>query len=221
MLRKLFIPLLICTFSYGNGEVLNDSLYLHHHVATIRRTETNRAQFRQSLKKIGEYLAIESMSELETATTNIETPLGTAPHLVCTEEPVLVTILRAGMPLLEGVQEVYPNATVGFFAMARNEKTFVPEVGYIGVPDVQDKCVILVDTMVGTAGSANAAIEDLKKRGAKKIIFLCVMISSEGFENLDPQVKVIAAAVDPILNEKKYLVPGLGDAGDRSYGPKK
>ncbi len=218
-MNRIILTLLCLSFSLS-AEVLNNSLYLHHHIARIRHQETGRAGFRESLSKIGEYLAITAMEELEKVEVDVQTPLGTASHLSYKEEPVLVTILRAGMPLLEGVQKVFPHAEVGFFAMARDEETFVPFVSYIGVPDVKDKSVFIIDTMVGTAGSVNSAIDYLKQQGAKNITFLCVMITQEGFDNIAPEVKVIAAAVDPILNEKKYIVPGLGDAGDRSYGQK-
>ncbi|MBI3236603.1 MAG: uracil phosphoribosyltransferase, partial [Chlamydiales bacterium] len=148
---------------------------------------------------------------------------GIASVEVLVEEPVLVTILRAGLPLCQGVQNIFPKAPTGFIAMSRDEKTFLAKLEYVALPDMKGKSVVLIDTMIATGGSILDAIEILEKRLPKQIIVLGAIASSSGIARIQkayPHVELITAAIDPLLNEKGYIVPGLGDAGDRSYGCK-
>ena len=134
-----------------------------------------------------------------------------------------MTILRAGLPLNAGVQKVFPNAEVGFFAMARNEETLKAITSYIALPDLKDRYVILSDTMIGTGGSIVDAIAILNQRNPKKIYVVAAIASQSGVDYIlekFPSVAIFRAATDPCLNDKGYILPGLGDAGDRCYGKK-
>ncbi len=209
----------------GFGQVLNDRRALHHWVYEIRDPQTDAKTFRHSLEKIGEFLGYEVLDDLSTKVVSVETLTGAvASHVVCDETPVLVTILRAGVPLLDGVHAVFPDAEVGFLGMARDEETLQSKIDYIALPDMQDKTVILVDTMLATGGSFVDAIKIVEGRGPKKIIVVCAIASQAGISkivNYNDAIEIYPAAIDPDLNEKGYIVPGLGDAGDRSYGNKR
>jgi uracil phosphoribosyltransferase len=198
---------------------------LDHFVYQIRDPETCAKDFRLALEKIGEYLALEVREKLDHETVEIETLLGkTASHSKVVMPPVLVTILRAGVPLCTGVQNVFPDAEVGFIAMSRNEETLQADVEYVAIPDLKDKDVVLVDTMIATGGSIIDALKLIEMHSPSRVIVVGAIASQPGIERIHrdyPAVEVIAAAVDPSLNEKGYIVPGLGDAGDRSYGHKK
>lgn len=190
----------------------------------IRDPKTESEKFRDNLTKIGEYLAFEVLSELPTKQTQVETLTGaTAVHELCSEDPVLVTILRAGLPLCAGVHKVFPKSEVGFIAMSRNEETLKAKVEYIALPEVKDRTVIIVDTMIATAGSMLDAIKIIEARNPKKIIVIGAMASNFGISAIlahNANITIFAGVVDPELNEKGYIVPGLGDAGDRSFGKK-
>ncbi len=197
---------------------------LHELVYEIRNPQTDSARFRQALEKIGEILAQDVLEELDTKEVAIQTLTGAeAAHLLVDEIPVLVTILRAGLPLNAGVQKVFPNAEVGFLAMSRNEETLKAQVDYIALPDLRGRSVILSDTMLATGGSLLDAIQIIEQRGPKKIFVIAALASKPGMERIskyNPSIKIFAAAVDPSLNDKGYIIPGLGDAGDRAYGRK-
>ncbi len=213
------------TANAGHSGIWKDSLALEQLVYEIRDPQTDAKNFRRCLIKIGEYLAVDVMHELNTKEVEVQTLTGiTASHTLCAEQPVLITILRAGMPLCLGVQKIFPDAEVGFFAMARNEETLKADTAYIALPDLKDKCVILVDTMIATGGSIIDAIKIVEKSNPRKIIVLGAIAAEPGIARIRayyPNVKIYAAATDPVLNERGYIMPGLGDAGDRSYGLKK
>ena len=194
-------------------------------VYEIRDPQTDSASFRQALEKIGEYLALHVLEEMNTKEVMIQTLTGVeAKHLLVDEVPVLVTILRAGLPLNAGVQKVFPNAEVGFFAMSRNEETLRASVDYVALPDLKDKSVIISDTMLATGGSLLNAIQMIVQKSPRRIFVIAAIASQFGIERIiddHPEIKIFAAVIDPFLNEKGYIVPGLGDAGDRSYGNKK
>lgn len=193
-------------------------------VYEIRDPKTDATHFRKAIEKIGEILAQDVLEELSTKEVVVKTLTGTeAKHHLVDEIPVLVTILRAGVPLNTGVQKVFPNAEVGFLAMARNEQTLKADVDYIALPDIKDKTVLLTDTMLATGGSLIEAIQIIEKREPKRIIVIAAIASKPGIERIakyDSSIKIFAAAVDPSLNEKGFIIPGLGDAGDRCYGEK-
>lgn len=197
---------------------------LSHRVYELRDPKTQPAQFRQALESIGEYLALEILEELDTQEASIETLTGQeAKHTLANETPVLITILRGGMPLIGGAHKVFPQAEVGFLAMSRNEETLKAEVDYIAIPSIQNRTVILTDTMLATGGSLLDAIRIIEPHQPKRIFVLAAIAAQPGIDRLyayRPDIKIFAATIDPALNDKGYIIPGLGDAGDRCYGPK-
>ena len=205
--------------------IIVDHPLVQHKLTLMREKETPTALFRQLLREISLFLAYEVTRELPTRLKQIETPL------VAMDAPVmagkklaLVSILRAGNGLLDGVLELIPSARVGFVGLYRDEETLQPVEYYFKVPDsLEDRVVIAVDPMLATGNSSAAAIQRLKEAGAKDIRFLCLLAAPEGVETMrqaHPDVPIVTAALDEKLNEKGYIVPGLGDAGDRMFGTK-
>ncbi len=193
-------------------------------VYEIRDPQTDALHFREALVTIGEYLALNVLNELDTKEASILTLTGLeAKHELVNETPVLVTILRAGLPLNEGVLKVFPQAEVGFLAMSRNEETLKAKLDYTALPDLRGRSVILSDTMLATGGSLIDAIQIIEQYGPKRIFVIAAIASEPGIARIlayNPHVKIFAAAIDPWLNDKGYILPGLGDAGDRCYGKK-
>lgn len=193
-------------------------------VYEIRCPETDRAHFRNVLEKIGEYLALEVLEEFETEEIDIQTVTGsTAKYQLLKETPVLVTILRASLPLNNGILKVFPDAEVGFLAMSRNEKTLKALTEYVAFPDIKGRDVIISDTMLATGGSLLDAIEFVEKQEPRRIFIIAALASKPGIERIvreRPTIKIIAAAIDEALNERGFIIPGLGAAGDRSFGKK-
>jgi len=198
---------------------------VQHKLSLMREKTTSTAVFRQLLREISQLLAYEVTRELPMTTKRIETPLTEmdAPVLAG-KKMALVSILRAGNGLLDGVLELIPSARVGFVGLYRDEKTLKPVQYYFKAPDgLADRLVIAVDPMLATGNSSAAAIDLLKGQGAKNIRFLCLLAAPEGVERMKqahPDVPIITAALDERLNELGYIVPGLGDAGDRMFGTK-
>lgn len=198
---------------------------VQHKLTLMRDKDTSTAKFRQLLREISMLLAYEVTRDLELTTQAIETPMGPmqAPVLAG-RKLALVSILRAGNGLLDGILELIPSARVGFVGLYRDEETLKPVQYYYKVPaDLGERVTIVVDPMLATGNSSAAAIDLLKKSGAGKIIFLCLLAAPEGVARMrqaHPDVPVITAALDERLNDKGYIVPGLGDAGDRMYGTK-
>ncbi len=208
----------------ANATIFSHTQALSQLVYEIRDPQTDPAHFRKALERIGQYLALDVLEELDTQQVSVQTLTGKeANHHMINEMPVLVTILRAGLPLNAGVHKVFPNAEVGFIAMARNEETLKADISYVALPNLEGKTVILVDTMLATGGSLVNAIQIVEKHQPKKIFVITAIASEPGIAkilNHNPTIKIFSAAVDPELNEKGYILPGLGDAGDRSYGNK-
>ena len=198
---------------------------IQHKLTEMRRKDTPTNHFRQLLREISLLLAYEVTRELPLSNVKIETPLmeTEAPSLDG-KKLALVSILRAGNGLLDGVLDLIPSARVGFVGLYRDEKTLKPIQYYYKVPgSLSDRLVIVVDPMLATGNSASAAIDLLKKTGAKNIKFLCLLAAPEGVETLQKNhtdVEITAAALDIKLNDIGYILPGLGDAGDRMYGTK-
>lgn len=215
---------LVCGLLLSSGTVFGGPQALSELVYEIRNPETGSVSFRQALEKIGENLALGVLEELHTKEVAIQTLTGAeAKHLVIDEVPVLVTILRAGLPLNAGVQKVFPGAKVGFLAMSRNEETLKAKAEYIALPNLEGKTVIISDTMLATGGSLLNAIQIIEERFPQKIFVITAIASKPGIERIskyNPAIKIFAAAIDPSLNEKGFIIPGLGDAGDRAYGTK-
>jgi len=217
---RYFIGILVF---YSCG-VVAETASIEQLIYQIRNPKTQSSDFRKCLKKIGEYLALDTLKELDKDDVSIETLTGAvAHHQLIQEEPILVTILRAGLPLNQGLQAVFKNAEVGFLAMSRDEITLQPKTDYIALPYLQHKVVILSDTMLATGGSMLDAIQIVKSKNPKKIFVVAAIASKQGLDRIQkkyPEIKVFVAAIDPELNEQGYIIPGLGDAGDRAYGKK-
>jgi uracil phosphoribosyltransferase len=191
----------------------------------MRDKETSTASFRRLLREISLLLGYEVTRDLELTTKTIETPIETmeAPILEG-KKLVFASVLRAGNGLLEGLLDLVPAARVAHIGLYRDHETLEAIEYFFKAPsDLADRLVIVVDPMLATANSAIAAIEKLKGRGATNLRYLCLLAAPEGIERFTkahPDVQVYTAAIDRLLNEKGYIVPGLGDAGDRLYGTK-
>ncbi|UJQ93170.1 uracil phosphoribosyltransferase [Mariluticola halotolerans] len=200
-----------------------DHPLVQHKLTIMRDKETSTASFRRLLREIAHLLCYEVTRDLELETVEIETPMETmqAPTLKG-KKLVFASILRAGNGLLEGMLDLVPAARVAHIGLYRDHDTLQPVEYYFKAPsDVADRLVIVVDPMLATANSAIAAVDRLKRRGANNMRFLCLLSAPEGvaaFTKAHPDVPVFTAAIDQKLNEQGYIVPGLGDAGDRMYG---
>ena len=204
--------------------VVNHPL-VQHKLTLMREKSTSTAVFRQLLREISHLLAYEVTRDLPMTTTNIDTPLVEmdAPTLKG-KKLALISILRAGNGLLDGVLDLIPSARVGFVGLYRDEQTLKPVQYYYKVPaELDNRVVIAVDPMLATGNSSAAAIDLLKQSGAKDVRFLCLLASPEGvalMKERHPDVRIVTAALDERLNDKGYILPGLGDAGDRMFGTK-
>ncbi|KKB13161.1 uracil phosphoribosyltransferase [Devosia geojensis] len=202
-----------------------DHPLIQHKLTIMRDKETSIAGFRRLLREIAHLLCYEVTRDLELEMIPIETPMQQmeAPTIKG-KKLVFASILRAGNGLLEGMLDLVPAARVAHIGIYRDHETLQPVEYYFKAPsNLEDRLVIVVDPMLATANSATAAIDKLKERGANKIRFLCLLAAPEGverFTHAHPDVPIFTAAIDDHLNDKGYIVPGLGDAGDRMYGTK-
>lgn len=202
-----------------------DHPLVQHKLTLMRDKGTSTAGFRRLLREITQLLAYEITRDLPLTTTNIETPMEEmdAP-ILAGKKLALVSILRAGNGMLDGVLELVPSARVGFVGMYRDEETMKPVQYYFKAPEaLEDRLVIAVDPMLATGNSSVAAVDLLKKAGANNIRFLCLLASPEGIATMKeahPDVPIVTASLDRQLNAKGYILPGLGDAGDRMFGTK-
>ncbi|WOI56602.1 uracil phosphoribosyltransferase [Palleronia sp. LCG004] len=202
-----------------------DHPLIQHKLTLMRDRTSSTALFRALLREISQLLAYEITRDLPVTTTRIDTPIEPmdAPTLDG-RKLALISILRAGNGMLDGMLELIPSARVGFVGLYRDEETLQPVEYYFKVPDLMDeRVVIAVDPMLATGNSSAAAIDRLKAAGARDIRFLCLLASPEGVARMKeahPDVPIVTAALDARLNEKGYIVPGLGDAGDRMFGTK-
>ncbi len=198
---------------------------VQHKLSIMRDTSTSTAVFRQLLREISHLLAYEVTRDLPMTTKHIQTPIQEmdAPMLAG-RKLALISILRAGNGLLDGMLDLIPSARVGFIGLYRDEETLEPVQYYFKAPErIHERMVITVDPMLATGNSSVAAIDLLKKAGAKDLRFLCLLAAPEGIARMKeahPDVPIVTAAIDEGLNEKSYIVPGLGDAGDRMFGTK-
>lgn len=198
---------------------------VQHKLTLMREKDTSTASFRQLLREISLLLAYEVTRELPMTTKKIQTPICEmdAPA-IDGKKLALISILRAGNGLLDGILELIPAARVGFVGLYRDHETLQPVQYYYKVPDqLQDRICIVVDPMLATGNSSAAAIKLLKDSGARNIRFLCLLAAPEGIRHMNaehPDVQIVTASVDSHLNENGYIVPGLGDAGDRMFGTK-
>jgi len=200
-----------------------DHPLIQHKTAMIRDKNTSVKDFRELVKEISMLMAYEVTRDLPLKDVEIETPLCKVTMKMLTgEDLAIVPILRAGLGMVEGMLELIPNAKVGHIGLYRDPETHLPVEYYCKIPsDIEERKVIVVDPMLATGASAAAAIDFIKERGAKKVSFMCLIAAPEGIQVLHdrhPDVDIFVAARDSHLDEHKYIVPGLGDAGDRLYG---
>ena len=198
---------------------------IQHKLAILRDKKTGTKEFRELISEIATFLCYEAMKDAQLEETEIETPITTMKTGKLNEDNyAFVPILRAGTGMLDGVISVVPNAKIGHIGMYRNEETFEPVNYFFKVPkDIEKREVIILDPMLATGGSAIDAIELLKSKGVKKMKFLSIIGAPEGIERVEkehPDVQIYCAHIDDHLNANKYIVPGLGDAGDRIFGTK-
>ncbi|MBE6030767.1 MAG: uracil phosphoribosyltransferase [Firmicutes bacterium] len=202
-----------------------DHPLIQHKTAIIRKTDTTTKDFRELVKEIAMLMAYEATRELPLKDVEITTPIcDTTVKMLDGEDIAIVPILRAGLGMVDGMLALVPNAKVGHIGLYRDPETHEPVEYYCKLPaDIEKREIFVVDPMLATGGSAVAAIDFVKQRGGKNIKFLCLIAAPEGIEVLTkahPDVDVYIAAKDEKLNEHAYIVPGLGDAGDRIFGTK-
>lgn len=195
---------------------------VQHKLALIRHKDTGHREFRELATEITMFVCYEALKTISLKDVEVETPLGTAHCHKIAEDIVVVPILRAGVGMLEGILSLVPSARVGFVGLYRDEVTKEPVTYYQRLPDQTKRGLcILVDPMLATGGSTTAAIDILKQEGARKIVVVCIVTCPEGLQRVEeahPDVQIFAASIDARLDDNKYIVPGLGDAGDRLYG---
>lgn len=194
-------------------------------LSILRNKKTGTKEFRELISEISMFLCYEALKDAKTETAEIETPVAkTKVNKINEDDYAFIPILRAGTGMLDGLIKVLPNAKIGHIGLFRNETTLKPVRYYYKVPkDIDKKQVVVLDPMLATGGSSIDAITMLKEEGAKNIKFLCIISAPEGIKKLQevhPDVEIYTSAVDEHLNEKGYIVPGLGDAGDRIFGTK-
>lgn len=204
-------------------EVLNHPL-ITHKLTQMRKTKTGTKDFRENLDEIAELMAYEVCRDLPIQPVEIETPVAPCVGYELSKEVIIVPILRAGIGLLDGIRRLVPTAKVGFIGLYRDEETLEPHEYFAKFPKgLEDAVVMVVDPMLATGGSAVAALDAIKARGAKNIKLVCLVGVPEGVnavQTAHPDVDIYLAAMDDHLNERGYIVPGLGDAGDRIFGTK-
>ena len=210
--------------NYKNVHVLDHPL-IRHKLAIIRNKDTDTKQFRDVVKELATLMAYESFKDVPTQEITVETPLEVTTQTVVKENSIaIVPILRAGLGMVDGILSLFPAAKVGHIGLYRDEETLEPQEYYCKLPvNIEEKVVMVVDPMLATGGSACDAVQMLKKRGCKNIKLMSIIASPEGVEkvaNTHPDVEVFISTLDRCLNEHGYILPGLGDAGDRIFGTK-
>lgn len=207
---------------------MNKNFFLIEHpiikrdVTILRDKDTDSEIFRAALQRVSNILAVELSKEFKLTEIEVDTPLEKSSGAKLANDVILVPVLRAGLGMVNGFLQIIPEAKVGHIGLQRNEETLKPVEYYYKVPkNLESAEVVLLDPMLATGGSASEALKYLKKRGAKKLVFACLVAAPAGVEKINsehPDVKIFTAALDRELNSKGYILPGLGDAGDRTFG---
>ena len=199
-----------------------DHPLVHDALAELRDKRTTPDRFRRAATRISVLLAAEAMREVPSNTVTVDTPLGPAEGLRTSDDVVIVPVLRAGLGMLDAVLEIVPRARVGHIGLQRDEMTAVASQYYAKLPPALDKSfVLMIDPMLATGGSAVAALDLLRAAGARQVRIVCIVAAPEGLsvvERHHPGVVIFTPVIDRCLNERKFIVPGLGDFGDRLYG---
>ena len=209
---------------YPNVHILDHPL-IRHKLAIIRNKDTDTKQFREIVKELATLMAYESFKDVPTQEIEVETPLEKTTQTVVRENSIaIVPILRAGLGMVDGILSLFPAAKVGHIGLYRDEETLEPQEYYCKLPsNIDEKVVMVVDPMLATGGSACDAIKMLKKRGCKKIKLMSIIAAPEGVAKVAEaysDVEIFVSTLDRQLNEHGYILPGLGDAGDRIFGTK-
>jgi uracil phosphoribosyltransferase len=206
---------------YKNFNLIDHPL-VERNITILRDVDTNCETFRSAISRLSNILAVKLFVDLKLTEIEVQTPLEKTKGFKLAQEVVIVPVLRAGLGMVNGFLQVIPDAKVGHIGLERDEETLKPIEYYYKTPDnLIEHEIVLVDPMLATGGSASAAISFLKKRGAKNIIFACIVAAPKGINKINkdhPDVKIFGAALDRELNDKGYILPGLGDAGDRTFG---
>jgi len=225
---RFFVITMLASLSlFANDVKLVSNPVTEELILTIRDPNTNRIDFRGALETLGELLALEITKDMPTITKDVKTCMNaTATQLVRdkNEKIVVVTILRAGLPTFNGIMKIFKEAEAGFFGMKRDEITKEARMFYVAIPPLENKTVIIADTMVATGGSILEAIKIIEKQKPKKIIIAGVISAQYAIDRISRYNKDVifyTTALDPKLDSRAYIVPGLGDAGDRCFGEKK
>ena len=210
--------------NYDNVVIFNHPL-INHKIAILRNEKTSMKEFRELIEEITTVMTYESLKDVPTVEKEVKTPLEVCTQrMVEDDSVVIVPILRAGLGMVNGVHVLFPLAKVGHIGMYRDEETLEPQTYYCKLPQgIENKFVLLVDPMLATGGSACDAIQLLKDKGCKNIKFMAILGAPEGVKRLaetHPDVKIYVSTLDRCLNENGYILPGLGDAGDRLFGTK-
>lgn len=200
-----------------------DHPMIQHKLTFIRDKETNTKDFRELVDEVATFMAYEITRDVPLQTIQVETPVAVTDSKVVSGRMLgLVPILRAGLGMVDGILKLIPSAKVGHIGLARDHETLQPKEYYINLPtDAQERLLIVIDPMLATGGSAIAAINSLKQRGCQYIKLMCLIAAPEGVKAIQeahPDVDIFIAALDERLDEKGYIIPGLGDAGDRMFG---
>ncbi|MFA7502049.1 MAG: uracil phosphoribosyltransferase [Anaerovoracaceae bacterium] len=202
-----------------------DHPLIQHKTAMMRKKETSVKDFRELVREVAMLMTFEATRDLPLESVEIETPICTATvNMLQGADVAIVPILRAGLGMVDGMLSLVPNAKVGHIGLYRDPDTHEPVEYYCKLPsDIDQRVIFVVDPMLATGGSAVAAIDFIKQRGGRNIVFMCIIAAPEGIRVLQdahPDIDIFIAAKDEYLDENAYIVPGLGDAGDRLYGTK-
>ena len=201
-----------------------DHPLIQHKLTIMRKKETSSADFRKLLEEITMLMGYEATRDLPLEDVEIETPIRkTVGKRLTGKKIAIVPVLRAGFGMVQGLLDLIPSARIGVIGLYRDPETLKPVEYYCKLPNIENRSFIIVDPMLATGGSSVAAIQMLKDRGVKDIRLMCLVAAPEGVDTVNkahPDVKIYTAAVDECLNEHGYIVPGLGDAGDRIFGTK-
>ena len=205
-----------------NLTIMNHPL-ISHKLGLLRHQNTDGKAFRELVSEIAMLICYEATRDMKTNAVDVPTPLMTAKcQMITTDKPVIVPILRAGLGMVDGMLKILPSSKIGHIGLCRNHETLEPEEYYCNLPaDISERTVFVLDPMLATGGSAIDAVSQIKERKPHSIKFVCMIAAPEGlkaFTEAHPDVPVFTAAVDEKLNENAYIVPGLGDAGDRIFG---
>lgn len=208
-----------------NNIFIIDHPLIQHKLSILRNTDTGSKEFRELISELATLVCYEATRDMEVSNIKVQTPVGIANSKILSgRKAAIISILRAGEGMVNGILQLIPAAKVGHIGLYRDPNTLKPNEYYCKLPsDIDQRQVFVIDPMLATGGTAIDAIGQIKKRGAHNIKFMCIVAAPEGLENLKkahPDIKIYCAALDNALNDHGYIVPGLGDAGDRIFGTK-